>query len=45
MASFQRVGEKWKVQVFKNGKRAGKTFATKAEATIWVAQTDKEKAP
>jgi hypothetical protein len=41
MAALRKRGDKWYVEVTKNGKRTGKTFATKAEATIWAAQADK----
>ncbi|OYX06798.1 MAG: hypothetical protein B7Z05_03705 [Thiotrichales bacterium 32-46-8] len=42
MASIMRRGEMWKVEVTKNGQRKSKSFATKAEATLWAAQMETE---
>lgn len=42
MASLRKRGDKWYVEVTKNGQRKGKTFATKAEATLWAAQMETE---
>ena len=36
MASFNRVGKKWRAQVFKKGVRKSKVFHTKAQAVTWA---------
>jgi integrase len=40
VASLRKRGDKWYAEVTKNGQRKSKTFATKAEATLWAAQTE-----
>ena len=42
MASLRKRGEKWYAEVTKNGHRKGKSFATKAEASLWAAQMETE---
>jgi len=42
VASLRKRGDKWFVEVSKNGQRKSKTFSTKAEATLWAAQTETE---
>jgi hypothetical protein len=42
MASITKRGDKWRAEVYKNGKRASKSFATKAEASLWAASAEVE---
>lgn len=42
MATFTKVKTGWRVQVYKNGQRPSKVFATKAEAKFWAAETELE---
>ena len=34
MATIRKRGDKWRVEIYKNGVRKSKTCATKAEATL-----------
>lgn len=40
MATFQKRGKNWRVQVFRHGKRIGKTFPTKSAAMGWAASIE-----
>lgn len=42
MASFVRVGEKWRAFIFKRGVRDTGTFESKAEAQKWATQRESE---
>ena len=42
MASIQRTGSKWRVQVYVKGVRASATFRTKQEASAWALERDAE---
>ncbi|WP_199097140.1 site-specific integrase [Dyella sp. ASV21] len=42
MASFQRDGKRWKVQVLVHGQRRSKRFDTKAEAAQWALEVEAE---
>lgn len=42
MASITKRGDKWRASVKKNGQRVSKTFATKAEASLWAASAEVE---
>lgn len=35
MATIRKRGNKWRVEIYKNGVRKSKTCSTKAEATLW----------
>ena len=42
MASIQKRGDKWRVFICKDGKRASKTFDTKSSAKHWANKTELE---
>jgi integrase len=42
MASIQRSGKKWRVQVYVKGRRASETFRTRQEASAWALQCEAE---
>ena len=42
MATIRKRGDKWRVEIYKNGVRKSKTCATKAEATLWGAEEEKK---
>ena len=42
MATIRKRGDKWRVEIYKNGVRKYKTCATKAEATLWGAKEEME---
>jgi integrase len=42
MASIQRSGTKWRVQVYAKGRRDSATFRTKQEASAWALERDAE---
>ena len=42
MASVQRSGKNWRVQIYVQGKRESATFPTKAEAALWALQREAE---
>ena len=42
MASFQKVNNKWRAQINLQGVRRSRTFKTKAEATRWAKEFEKE---
>lgn len=42
MATFRKIGNRWRAEVFVNGIRKSKTRDTKQEAKNWAAQTEYE---
>lgn len=42
MASIQRSGSKWRVQVYVKGRRESETFRTRQEASAWALQREAE---
>lgn len=40
MASIRKHGEKWRAEVFRNGKRSSKVLRTKREAQDWAARQE-----
>lgn len=42
MASIRKRGDKWQVQIKKNGERRSETFSTKARATAWATAVEHE---
>ena len=42
MATMRKRGDKWRVEVYKNGQRKSKTCKTKAEATQWALEEEKK---
>jgi integrase len=42
MASYRKVGARWRVDVCVNGARRGRTLATKREARAWAAAAEDE---
>lgn len=40
MASIRKHGDKWRAEVFRNGKRASKVLRTKREAQDWAARQE-----
>lgn len=42
MASIQRSGARWRVQLYVNGQRESASFDTKAEAAAWALQREAE---
>lgn len=42
MASVRKVGKKWRVELYRNGKRESAMFVTKAEAAAWALQREAE---
>lgn len=42
MASIQKHGRRWRVQVKRDGKRVSKVFPTKAAAAAWALQSEAE---
>lgn len=42
MASIQRSGSKWRVQVYVQGRRDSKSFRTKQEASAWALEREAE---
>ena len=42
MATIRKRGDKWRVEIYKNGVRKSKTCSTKAEATLWGAEEEKK---
>lgn len=42
MASVQRHGKRWRVQVFVDGRRSSKVFATRQEAAAWALRAEAE---
>lgn len=42
MATVRKRGDKWRVEIYKNGVRKSKTCSTKAEATLWGAEEEKK---
>lgn len=42
MASIQKYGDRWRVQVFKNGHRKSAVWDTKRRAQDWAARTEAE---
>ncbi len=44
MASFQKRGDKWRAQIFIDGRRKSKSFPTKAHAQAWVTMMERQAA-
>lgn len=42
MATMRKRGDKWRVEIYKNGIRKSKTCKTKAEATQWALEEEKK---
>lgn len=42
MATMRKRGDKWRVEIYKNGIRKSKTCRTKAEATQWALEEEKK---
>ena len=42
MATIRKRGDKWQVEIYKNGVSKSKTYSTKAEATLWGAEEEKK---
>lgn len=42
MATIRKRGKKYRVELYRNGKRESATFATKAEASTWALSRDAE---
>lgn len=42
MASFRKVNGRWRVEVYRNGKRASKTFDTKSRAVAWAHDKEQQ---
>lgn len=42
MATIRKRGDKWRVEIFKNGTRRSKTCATKSEAVLWGTEEEKK---
>lgn len=42
MATMRKRGDKWRVEICKNGIRRSKTCKTKAEATQWALEEEKK---
>lgn len=42
MASFRKRGQRWRVEVYRNGHRESETFASKQEAAQWALQREAE---
>ena len=40
MATIRKRGDKWRVEIYKNGIRRSKTCATKSEAMLWGAEEE-----
>ncbi|WP_239989738.1 hypothetical protein [Haemophilus haemolyticus] len=40
MATIRKRGDKWRIEIYKNGVRKSKTCAIKAEATLWGAEKE-----
>ena len=40
MATYRKVGEKWRAEIFRKGVRRSKYFASKVEAQAWVARVE-----
>ncbi len=40
MAYFRKIGDKWRAEIERNGKRTSKRFNTKREAQLWAAQQE-----
>lgn len=42
MATVRKRGDRWRVEVYRDGKRKSKTCSTKAEAVLWGAEEEKK---
>lgn len=42
MATMRKRGDKWRVEIYKNGIKKSKTCKTKAEATQWALEEEKK---
>ena len=42
MSTIRKRGDKWWVEIYKNGVRKFKTSSTKAEATLWGTEEEKK---
>ena len=42
MATVRKRGEKWRVEIYRDGIRKSKTCSTKAEAILWGAEEEKK---
>lgn len=42
MATVRKRGDRWRVEVYRNGKRKSKTCSTKTEAILWGAEEEKK---
>jgi hypothetical protein len=42
MATVRKRGEKWRVEIYRDGIRKSKTCSTKAEAVLWGAEEEKK---
>ena len=42
MATIRKRGDKWRVEIYKNGVRKSKTCSTKAEVTLWGVEEEKK---
>ena len=42
MATVRKRGEKWRVEIYRDGVRKSKTCSTKAEAVLWGAEEEKK---
>lgn len=42
MATVRKRGDKWRVEIYRDGIRKSKTCSTKAEAVLWGAEEEKK---
>ena len=42
MATVRKRGDRWRVEVYRDGKRKSKTCSTKTEAILWGAEEEKK---